>query len=84
MPDLPISGPRRSSSPPLFDYNRDFPPLSKFVPQPPEPRETSFLFSDGSFSPLRKKLKHIVPLPNKPIVDNFSRPITKMADNSNN
>ena len=83
-PDLPISGPPRSSSPPLFDYERDFPPLSKFVPQPPEPREASFLFSDGSFSPLRNKLKHIAPLPNKPIVNNFSRPITKIADDSNN
>ena len=83
-PDLPISGLPRSSSPPLFDYERDFPPLSKFVPQPPEPRETSFLFSNGSFSPLRNKLKHIVSLPNKPIVDNFSRPTPKMADDSNN
>ena len=84
LPDLPISGPPRSSSLPLFDYERDFPPFSRFVPHPPEPRETSFLFSDGSFSPLRNKLKHIVPLPNKPIVDNFSRPITKIADDSNN
>ena len=84
LPDLPISGPPRSSSPPLFDYERDFPPLSKFVPQLPEQRETSFLFSDGSLSPLRNKLKHIVPLPNKPIVNNFSRSITKMADDSNN
>ena len=30
------------------------------------------------------KLKHIAPLPNKPIVNNFSRPVTKMADDSNN
>ena len=82
-PDLPISGPPRLSSPPLFDYERDFPPLSKFVPKLPEPRETSFLFFDGSFSPLRNKLRHIAPLPNKPIVDNFSRPTTKMADDSN-
>ena len=84
LPDLLISGPSRSSSPTLFDYERDFAPLSKFVLQLPEPRETSFLFSDGGFSPLKNKLKHIAPLPNKPIVDNFSRPITKMADDSNN
>ena len=43
-PELPISGPPRSSSPPLSNYERDFPPLSKFVPQPPEPRETSFFY----------------------------------------
>ena len=84
MPDLPISAPPRPSFLPLFDYESDFPPFSRFVPQPPEPRETSFLFSDGSFSPLRNKLKHIVPLPNKPIVDNFSRSITKIADDSSN
>ena len=82
-PDLPISGPPCSSSPPLYDYERDFPPLSKFVLQPSQPREISFLFSDGSVSPLRNQLKQISPLPNKPTVDNFSRPITKMADNSN-
>ena len=41
-PELPISGPPRSSSPPLFNYERNFPPLSKFVRQLPEPRETSF------------------------------------------
>ena len=84
LPELSISGPPCSSSLPLFNYERDFPPLSKFVPQAPEPRETSFLFSDGSFSPLRNNLKHIAPLPNKPTVDNFSRPNTKMADNSSN
>ena len=44
LPELPISGLPRSSSPPLFNYERDFPPLSKFVPQPPEPRETSFFY----------------------------------------
>ena len=43
-PELPISGPPCSSSPPLF--NDDFLPLSKFVLQLPESRETSFLFSD--------------------------------------
>ena len=43
-PELPISVPPRSSSPPLFNYDHNFPPLSKFVPKPPEPRETSFYF----------------------------------------
>ena len=74
----------RLTSPPLFDYDRDFPPISKFVPQPPEPRETSFLYPEGSLSPLRNKLPNIAPLPSRPSVDNFSRPITKMADESNN
>ena len=82
-----ISGPPpapRPMSPPLFDYDRDFPPISKFVPQPPEPRETSFLYPDGSLSPFRNKFPNIAPLPSRPNVDNFSRPITKMADESNN
>ena len=73
-----------STSPPLFDYDRDFPPISKFVPQPPEPRETRFLYPDKSLSPLQNKLLNIAPLPSRPSVDNISRPITKMADESNN
>ena len=82
-----ISGPPpapRPRSPPLFDYDRDFPSISKFVPQPPESRETSFLYPEGSLSPLRNKLLNIAPLSSRPSVDNFSRPITKMADESNN
>ena len=82
-----ISGPApatRPTSPPLFDYGRDFPLISKFVPQPPEPRETRFLYPEGSLSPLRNKLPNIAPLPSRSSVDNFSRPITKMADESNN
>ena len=77
----PISGPPR-----LFDYDRDFPPLSRqpIVPEAPEPRETSFLFPEGSLSPLRNKLPNIAPLPSRPSVDNFSRPITEMTDEKNN
>ena len=73
----PISGPPR-----LFDYDRDFPPLSRqpIVSEAPEPRETNFLFPEGSLSPLRNKLPNIAPLPSRPSVDNFSRPITEMTD----
>ena len=47
-----------------------------------------FLFSDGnqpkSLSPLRNKLRNIAPLPSKPTIDNFARPITQMTDEKNN
>ena len=40
--------------------------------------------SDGnkpqSLSPLRNKLKNITPLPSRPTIDNFARPITQMTD----
>ena len=77
----PISSPLR-----LFDYDRDFLPLSRqpIVPETPEPRETNFLFPEGSLSPLRNKLPNIAPLPSRPSVDNFSRPITEMTDEKNN
>ena len=84
----PISGPPSPSPAPaptsLFDYDRDFTPLSKFVPQPPEPREASFLYLEGSLSPLRNRLPNIAPLPSRPSADNFSTAITKMTDESNN
>ena len=69
------------SSPPLFNYEKDSPPLSRLPIELPslEPRETSF----GDFrtiSPLRNKLPNIVALPSKPSVDNFSRPITQLTD----
>ena len=82
-----ISGPPpapRPTSPPLFDYDHDFPSISKFVPQPPESRETSFLYPEGSLSALRNKLPNIAPLPSRLSVDNFSRPVTRIADESNN
>ena len=43
-PSAPLSGP---SPPSLFDYDCDFPPLSKSVPEPLPSRETTFL-SDGT------------------------------------
>ena len=35
-------------------------------------------------SPLRNKLPNIAPLPSRPSVDNFSRPITEITDEKNN
>ena len=77
---VPISGPPR-----LFDCDRDSPPLSRqpIVPEAPEPRETSFLFPEGSLSPLRNKLPNITQLPSRSSVDNFSRPINEMTDEKN-
>ena len=46
--------------------------------------ELVFLFPEGSLSPLRNKLPNIAPLPSRPSVDNFSRPITEMTDEKNN
>ena len=84
------SSPAPPQSTSLFDYDRDFPPLSKHIlsnnlpslsktpasPQTPPSRETSFLSPEGSVSQLRNKLSTIAPLPSRPSVDNFSRPIT--------
>ena len=83
--------------PPLFYYERGFPPLSRSVQKahlppitpktslPPPPsntlRETSFLTPEGSVSPLRNKLPFIAPLPN---INNFSRTITDIIDQKNN
>ena len=66
-----------------FDDGKDFPPPSHCF-EPTSPRETSFLFSYGSLSPLRIKLPDIAPLPSKPTVDNFARPITQITDEKNN
>ena len=89
-----ISGPPQPTS--LFNYDWDFPPLSKHVlsknlpplpkklaPQTPASTETSFL-SEESVSPLRNKLPTIAPLPSRQSVDNFSRPITEITDGRNN
>ena len=43
-----------------------------------------FLFSDGSLLPLRNKLPNIAPLPSKPTIDNFARPISQITDEKNN
>ena len=68
--------------PPRFNYERDFSPLSREVPSL-EPCETSF-GDFGAISPLRNKLPNIGPLPSKPSVDNFSRPITQITDEKTN
>ena len=96
FPDTPpYTPPRRSyrrnfedfPPPPNFD-EEDFPPPPPHFLEPTEPRETSFLFSDGnrseSLSPLRNKLPNIAPLPSKPAIDNFARPIKQMTDEKNN
>ena len=81
-PSTPLSGPL-PPSPSFFDCDHDFLPLSKFVPERPPWRETTFL-SHGTISSLRAKLSHIAPLPSKPALDNFSRSINKIVDESNN
>ena len=96
FPDTPpYTPPRRSyrrnfedfPPPPNFD-EEDFPPPPPHFLEPTEPRETSFLFSDGnrseSLPPLRNKLPNIAPLPSKPAIDNFARPIKQMTDEKNN
>ena len=69
------------------DFSHYLQPSLHFL-EPTEPRETRFLFSDGSqpesLLPLRNKLGNIAPLPSKPTIDNFARPITQMTDEKNN
>ena len=76
-----------SSTPVQDDFSHYLEPSSHFF-EPQEPRETSFLFSDGtkpeSLSPLRNNLKNIAPLPSKSAIDNFVRPITQITDEKNN
>ena len=89
-PASTISGPPEPTQPTsLFDYDRDFPPLSKHILAKTLPpinlsRETSFLSLEGSSSPLRNKLPNVAPLPSRPSVNNFSRPITEISDEKNN
>ena len=89
-PASTTSGPPPPTQPTsLFDYDRDFPPLSKHIlaknlPPINQSRETSFLSPEGSSSPLRNKLPNIAPLPSRPSVDNFSRPITEITDEKTN
>ena len=79
FPDTPTQTSPRRSNRRGFDDDEDFPPPPHFF-EPTSPRETSFLFSDGSLSPLRNKLPNIAPLPSKPTIDNFVRPITQITD----
>ena len=84
FPDTPPSTPPQRSNRRDFDEDEEnFPPPPHFI-EPTSPRETSFLFSDGSLSPLRNKLPNIAPLPSKPTIDNFARPITQVTDEKNN
>ena len=92
------SPPAPAQSASLFDYDRDFPPLLRHIlsnnlpslsktpasPQTPPSRETSFLSPEGSVLQLRNKLRTTAPLPSRPSVDNFSRPITEITDEKNN
>ena len=79
--------PTSSSTPIQDEFLHNLQPSPHFL-EPQEPRELSFLFSDGtkpeSLSPLRNKLKNIAPLPSRPTIDNFARPITQMTDEKNN
>ena len=84
FPDTPPSTPPQRSNRRDFDEDeKNFPPPPHFI-EPTSPPETSFLFSDGSLSPLRNKLSNIAPLPSKPTIDNFARPITQVTDEKNN
>ena len=93
----PLSGPPEEQ-PSLFDYDHDFPPLSKYVQKENLPpittllaklsslqtsRETSFLFPE-SLSPLRNRLASIAPLPSRSVVYNFSRTITEITNETDN
>ena len=88
-PGSTISGLPQPTS--LFNYDRDFPPLSRDtlsknlppLPKIPVSRETSFL-SEESIWPLKNRLPNTAPLPSRPSVDNFSRPITEITDEKSN
>ena len=43
-----------------------------------------FLFSAGSFSLLTKKIPNLAPVPSKPTIDDFARPITQITNEKNN
>ena len=63
FPDTPPQTlPRRSNRQEFDEDEEDFPPPPHFL-ESTSHRETSFLFSDGSLSPLRNKLPNIAPLP---------------------
>ena len=46
--------------------------------------ETSFLFLDGSLSPLQNRFRNIAPLPARPPIDNFARTLTQIIDDKSN
>ena len=47
-------------------------------------RNKFFLVLDGSLSPLRNRLPNIAPLPSRPSIDNFARPLTRIIDDKSN
>ena len=66
-------------TPPAIPYRDDF------IPHLPDtPYETSFLFPEGSLSPLRNRLQNIAPLPSRRTIDNFARPLTRIIDEKSN
>ena len=66
-------------TPPAIPYRDDF------IPHPPDtPYETSFLFPEGSLSPLQNRLQNIAPLPSRRTIDNFARPLTRIIDEKSN
>ena len=90
----PLSGP---PEPPLYDYDRYFPPLNRSIQRshllpitpktPLQPILPSTSFSspaEASVSPLRKKLSCIDPFPLLPNINDFSRPTTDVVDEKNN
>ena len=66
-------------TPPPTPYGGDY------IPHPPySPRKASFFIADGSLSPLRNRLPNIAPLPSRPCLDNFARPLTRIIDDKSN
>ena len=56
-----------------------------YIPHPPDtPRETSFLFPEGSLSLLQNRLPNLVRLPSRRTIDNFARPLTRIIDEESN
>ena len=66
-------------TPPATPYGGDF------ISHPPySPRKTSFLFPNGSLSPLQNRLPNMAPLPSRPSIDNFARPLPRIIDDKSN
>ena len=56
-----------------------------YIPHPPDtPRETSFLFPEGSLSLLQNRLPNLARLPSRRTIDNFARPLTRIIDEKSN
>ena len=68
FPDTPLATP----------YGGDF------ISHPPYSPRESFLFPDGSLSPLRNRLSNMAPLPSRPSIDKFPRPLPQIIDDKSN